>query len=134
MLHSPLSTLLLDLDGVIRHFDSEVMALVKQKRSIGFVVAVLTNGTDTVQEEMRHFEIDGQFDAVFSSWDIGHAKPDPKAFQHVCNELNVEPGSVFFTDDSPSKLAGAIEIGMTARPFLGVDQLKSDLDQLFGDF
>lgn len=196
MPQSPISTLLLDLDGVIRHFDpdhvsrveakhglnpgqltatafspellhpaitgvitraqwqqrigeevnsppaaqewmaergkidAEMMAIVEETRSLGFVVAVLTNGTDTVHQEIRHFGLDGQFDAVFTSWEIGYAKPDPKAFQHVCNELNVHPRNVFFTDDSHSKLAGAIEIGMTARMFRGVEHFKRDLDEL----
>ena len=76
---------------------------------------------------MAELGIDQRVDAVFNSAEIGHAKPDPRAFAHVCSELDVEPSTVFFTDDSAHKLAGAIELGMTVRHFVGVGDLRAAL-------
>ena len=67
---------------------------------------------------------------MFNTWDIGVAKPDPRAFQHCCNELGVAPAEVFFTDDTESKLAGAVELGMTARHFVDVETFRRHLGEL----
>jgi len=110
--------------------DWDMMALVDQLRAAGFVVAVLTNGTDTIAEEMQTLGVDDRFDAIFNSALIGYAKPDRRAFEYVSQALGVSPSAIFFTDDSPSKLAGAIEIGMHARTFEGIDTFRLHLAEL----
>lgn len=107
--------------------DAAMVAEVDALRSAGVVVAVLTNGTDTIPAEMEQLGLDTHFDAIFNSAEIGFAKPDRRAFEIVCSQLRVEPSSVFFTDDSASKLGGALDIGMTARRFEGVDVFRRHL-------
>ncbi len=113
--------------------DDEMMAIVDHLRARGLVVAVLTNGTDTICQELADHGIAKRFDAVFNSADIGVAKPDPAVFAHVCLALDVDPSAVFFTDDSVSKLTGAIEIGIDARLFEGIDTFRAHLAELFQD-
>ncbi|MEL7155437.1 MAG: HAD-IA family hydrolase [Actinomycetota bacterium] len=110
--------------------DPAMLDLVDDLRRRGLLVAVLTNGTDTIAAELVELGIDDRFDAVFSTADIGWAKPDRRAFAHVCSALAIEPAGVFFTDDSPGKLGGAVELGMTARPFVGVDDCRRTLAAL----
>lgn len=109
--------------------DLEMLIEVDKLRSSGVVVAVLTNGTDTIPAEMKELKLVDRFDAIFSTSQIGYAKPDRRAFEHVCKALEVDPALVFFTDDSESKLAGAIELGMTARQFVGVDTFRQHLGE-----
>lgn len=110
--------------------DHEIIEIVRALRSRGIAVAVLTNGTETVHEELAELGIGQEFDAVFTTADIGFAKPDPRAFRHVCEVLAVSPETVFFTDDTESKLSGAIELGMTAQHYTGVDVLRRTLSEL----
>ena len=110
--------------------DAEVVALVDELRAAGTTVSVLTNGTDAIPHEMAQLGLDSHFDAIFNSAAIGYAKPDVRAFRHVCEALSVDPTHVFFTDDSPSKLGGAIELGMTARVFTSVAALRQQLSEL----
>ena len=110
--------------------DGEMLAEVDTLRSAGVVVAILTNGTDAIPAEMRDLGLDVRFDAIFNSADIGVAKPDRRVFQAVCDALAVEPAEVFFTDDSASKLAGAVELGMAARLFEGVESFRDQLKEL----
>jgi len=112
--------------------DAEVVALVEELRAAGITVAVLTNGTDAIARELAELGLDSHFDAIFNSADIGYAKPDVRAFGHVCDALSVDPAHVFFTDDSQSKLAGAIELGMAARVFTSVAALRQQLSELWG--
>ena len=113
--------------------DDEMLAIIDQLRARGVVVAVLTNGTDTIRQELADHGIAERFDAVFNSAEIGLAKPDPAVFAHVCRSLDVDPSAAFFTDDSTSKLTGAIEIGIDARLFEGIDTFRAHLAELFED-
>lgn len=110
--------------------DENMLAECDRLRSMGYTVAVLTNGTDEIADEVDQLGISAHVDAVFNSWDIRYAKPHPAAFRHCCLALDVDPASVFFTDDTEAKLAGATEIGMTARHFIGFADFRRHLDEL----
>ena len=110
--------------------EESMMAEVDRLRSAGYAVAVLTNGTDTIAEEMVSLGLDVRFDAIFNSAELGVAKPDRRAFEQVVAALGASPTEVFFTDDSRGKLAGAIEIGMVAELFTGVDAFRRCLAEL----
>ena len=107
--------------------DETMLAEVDDLRAQGTVVAVLTNGTDTIPAEMKALGLDARFDAIFNSAELGVAKPDRRVFEAVCDRLDVDPTAVFFTDDSASKLQGALEIGMTARLFESVERFRQHL-------
>lgn len=110
--------------------DVDVLDLVDELRAGGVTVAILTNGTDAVAAELAQAGVDRRVDAVFNSADIGFAKPDIRAFEHVCRELEVAPAEVFFTDDSEGKLTGARELGMHVEHFVGVAKLRASLQAL----
>ncbi len=59
-----------------------------------------------------------------------YAEPGLSSGSGQHRELDTDPSTVFFTDDSTSKLHGAIEIGMTARRFQGVDLFRDHLAEL----
>lgn len=111
------------------HADPEVLELLDELRSAGYGVAVLTNGTDTVPDEVVSFGLVDHVDAVFNSADIGFVKPDVRAFQHVLDALGLDGSEVFFTDDSERKLTGAAELGMVTHHFTGVDGLRLALSE-----
>lgn len=107
--------------------DTEMLGLIDELRAAGLTVAILTNGTDTIPSELAEAGIDVRVDAVFNSAEIGHAKPDRRAFEHVCAALGVAATEVFFTDDSPHKFDGALELGMTVHHFTGLADLRAAL-------
>jgi len=111
----------------VPHVDPEMLELADELRARGCTVAVLTNGTDRIPSEVAEQGIACRVDHVFNSAEIGHAKPDVRAFRHVLDILGVAGDEVFFTDDSPAKLAGAVEAGMHVHAFVGRDELRQEL-------
>lgn len=107
--------------------DERMLALSDRLRASGIRTAVLTNGTDTIPDELRELGIDTRVDAVFNSAEIGVAKPDVRVFQHVLDALALSPHEMFFTDDSASKLAGAEDLGISTHHFTGIDGLRDAL-------
>ncbi len=110
--------------------DEEMLDLADELRVRGTVVAVLTNGTDAVRAEVEAQGISSRVDHVFNSAEIGLVKPDPAVFQHVLDTLGLPGKAVFFTDDSPGKLAGAVEVGMVTHAFVGRAELRQELERL----
>lgn len=62
---------------------------------------------------LTRFGLDGRFERVLVSDQLGVAKPDPRGFAHVV-EL-AEKADVTLFDDSPSNVATAIDLGLDAR-------------------
>lgn len=107
--------------------DTEVLAVADALRAAGIRTAILTNGTDTIPAEADQLGLPLHFDAIFNSAEIGWAKPDARAFQHVLDALGLAASEVFFTDDSASKLVGAEEVGMLTHHFTSAEGLRGAL-------
>jgi glucose-1-phosphatase len=105
--------------------DEDVLAIVDEVRATGRPVAILTNGTSTIDEELAALDVVHRFDRIFNSAVIGHAKPDVRAFRHVLDALDRPGERVAFADDSPAKLAGATELGMATLAFTDATSLRS---------
>lgn len=99
-------------------------------QAAGYLTAILTNGTDETRDLVDSLGILGHFDAFFNSSEIGYAKPDIRVFQHVCDALDVEPATVFFLDDSESKLVGADKLGIQTHHFTGLDTFSRAFSRL----
>ncbi len=70
------------------------------------------------------------FTRVFSSFRIGHRKPDREAFEHVVAAIGVSPSSVLFFDDSIENVDGAIGAGLQAVHVATPESVRASLDQL----
>lgn len=110
--------------------DRDLLTVVDRLRGAGTPVALLTNGTDTIPDELEALGVAGRVDAVFNSADIGLTKPDPAVFLHVCETLGVEPAEVFFTDDTEGHVLSAARLGMTARLYEGLHPFLGHLSEL----
>lgn len=98
-----------------------------------YKTAVLSNITAnslnrrlTAQEQARCFDV------VIASAEIGHAKPEPEAYQIAAQQLSVEPEECVFIDDRDSFCAGAHATGMQAIHYQDFNQLRQELEGLLG--
>lgn len=108
--------------------DDEVLELAAELRSLGLTTAILTNGTDTVPAEFRALGFPTTFGTVFSSAEIGHAKPSAAVFHHVLDALEVGAHEVFFVDDTPGHVTAAAGLGIASHHFTDVSGLRAALD------
>ena len=97
--------------------DREMAQLVLDVRAAGTPVAVLTNGTTSIHDELEFVGLADHFDRVFCSSFIGITKPDAAVYLHVCEQMGVEPARVMFTDDSAGNVEGARTAGLQAHLF-----------------
>ena len=55
----------------------------------------------------------GAFDAIVTSDDVEHAKPEPDLYLLACERLGVAPGEAVALEDSPSGIVAATAAGLT---------------------
>ncbi len=106
--------------------DTDVVALVDEVRGDGSV-ALLSNATTRLHDDLRAAGIDGHFDAIVGSAHIRVAKPAPGAFLAAAERLGVAPEVCLFVDDRAENVEGARAVGMQAQLFTGIDDLRDVL-------
>ena len=90
---------------------AEALDLVRQARK-RCRVALLTNATSRLPEDLRLLGLDREVDAVVSSARIGVAKPSPEAFRRALRVLQHSPGGTVFCDDKAENTTGARAVGI----------------------
>ncbi|EAQ80283.1 HAD family hydrolase [Blastopirellula marina] len=61
------------------------------------------------------------------SYEAKSMKPDPGIYRAAIDQAGVASESIFFVDDRPENVAGALECGLDAVLFIGADRLREDL-------
>jgi len=95
-------------------------ALLERLRA-GYRVCCLTNSNGLHWSAIGAFL--EHFDVVFSSHLLGEIKPDEAVFVKVLDELDVEPGSVWFFDDSEPNVRAAERLGIRSFLVNGFEEL-----------
>jgi glucose-1-phosphatase len=75
----------------------------------------------------QNFPVFDTFDHIFTSYEAGFIKPDPRIYQKVITALGCEPAEIFYTDDREELIAAANKLGLRGFIYRGFEQLKQDL-------
>ena len=80
-------------------------------------IGLITNFNDGMmqREKIRGAGLEGQFDGVYISGEVGVWKPEPGIFQHAAQDLDVNPSKCVHIGNSIlSDIEGALAAGMQA--------------------
>ena len=99
--------------GVI---NKPVLDLLRQRR---VPVALVTNATTRLPQDLAALRLDAEFDHVISSSVIGVAKPDAGIFEAALRTLELEADQAFFVDDDVRHVNAAIRFGIRSYKFRG---------------
>lgn len=116
--------------------DERVVAKAAELRRRGIFCYVGTNQekyrTAFMKQEMG-FEM--KFDGVWSSSDLGVAKPSKKFFELIHARINrrqaIAPEEIMFWDDRMRNVIGAASVGMDAHLFEDYDGFEKKLKEVF---
>lgn len=109
------------------HPNDEAVALMEELSAAGHPVALLSNMPVCIAEAMDRLPWIRAMNARFYSGRMGLAKPDPRIYRGVAEELGARPADLVFIDDRPVNVAAAAGVGLTAVHFQGVDRLRAEL-------
>jgi putative hydrolase of the HAD superfamily len=113
------------------YIDHEVLGFVRDVRAAGVPVALCTNASIDLDEDLAVLGLTEEFDTVVNSAVVGAAKPAPDYFKAACLAVRTVPRYCLFVDDSHRNVEGARRVGIAAYRWNGVADLpylKAALD------
>lgn len=125
-----------ETDGLIARMfaavrpEERVVGAVRAARGAGVRTGLISNswGTSIYDPEA----LEGMFDTVVISGDVGLHKPQPEIYRLAAERLGVEPDECVFVDDLRENVRGAEEVGMTAVLHRDTEETVSRLEELLG--
>jgi FMN phosphatase YigB (HAD superfamily) len=95
-----------------------------------YTTALLSNAWDDLRGFLEDvWQIEGIFDRIFISAELGLAKPDPEIYQWVITELKQDPSTMIFIDDFIENVEAARNAGLNAVHFVTREQALSELEE-----
>lgn len=106
----------------------QVGALLERLKS-GYRVAALSNAwSDARGRTEGVYGFEHLFEFIAYSAEIGFAKPDPRAYMFVVEQLEVQPDQTLFVDDSATNIAAAAALGMHVVQCTHPEQMIHDVE------
>lgn len=102
-----------------------LLRLVDEHRAAGLAVAILSNDGSSLRGYIEALGIAHHFDQVYVSGELGVMKPDRRIYQHVIEDLGLEPQAVLFIDDKQANVDGARRAGLQAELYSSVSGLRA---------
>lgn len=106
----------------------EVIDYAKEIRDGDIKIFIGTNNekyrTEYIREDMGFGKI---FDKIYSSGELGHAKPDAMFFEYILNKNRLKPSEVFFVDDDIINVRGAKKVGIDSLVFKNLAGFKKEI-------
>jgi putative hydrolase of the HAD superfamily len=117
--------------ALVPRVDHEVVALLRQARSVASVpVALVSNATTRLEWDLARQDLADLADTVVNTARIGVAKPDHRVYRLAAERLGIPPARCLFVDDTPANVTAAREAGMAAVHYRRVDDLRAALAPL----
>lgn len=92
----------------------------------GYIRAVATNRTDTMEQVLIHYGLTDQFDMVVTAADVKNPKPHPEPLEKIMDRFSLSPDQVLFIGDSMYDQQAARAAGTVFAAFRQ-PQLEADL-------
>jgi putative hydrolase of the HAD superfamily len=102
----------------------DVLDYAQELRS-NLTIAILTNNSSRLVQDLEVLELTESFDYVFNSAQIGVAKPHQDVYVHVSRQLGLTFQEWLFVDDSLENVQGARSVGVRAHHFSNLVELRT---------
>lgn len=110
--------------------DERLFAYIEQELKPRFKIGMLSNAGDNWLDEIFKPEQLALFDAVALSFETGHLKPSPEAYQAIAQKLGVELEACVFLDDQERYCTAAQDLGMRVVYYRDFEQGKQGLEAI----
>ncbi|MGO8957927.1 MAG: HAD family hydrolase [Streptosporangiaceae bacterium] len=119
-------------DWYCGELDAELASYVAGLRP-HYRTGILSNSIDGARrEEQARFGLEQLVDVVVYSHEIGVAKPDPRAYQALCEQLGVAADELVFLDNRAPNVAAARRLGIHGLLYAGAAESILAIDSLLG--
>ena len=132
-IHSPRTVAELSLlyrDMYLDHaqIDHGLLDVISRLKRLYTIVA-MSNSVDIHHHINLKRGLMDHFHRVYMSYQIGHIKPDKRAFIHVIGDLKTHPTEMLFIDDRLENIHAAAELGLHTHHYRGRLQFLDHLTE-----
>ncbi len=110
--------------------DEQMLGAVRGFRAAGIRTGLISNSWGSALYDREQLE--GMFDAIVISGDVGMHKPEPQIFELGAERLGLAASDCVFVDDLRENCDGAEAVGMTAILHRGAESTLPQLERLLG--
>jgi len=93
---------------------------------------VFTNSSFSIFEPESKAKLKPLFSQIFAAKDLGWSKDLPASYLKLAEELQIEPSSAFFVDDTLTNVEAAARAGMSTHHFTDNTSLISKIEAFVG--
>lgn len=104
--------------------DTDVRELITTCRNKATIV-LATNATSRLPDDLRALGIDGHFDFIVNSSDIGHVKPDAEFYRRALEIAGACAERAVFIDDTLKNVEQASVQGLRGHHYSNIKELKA---------
>lgn len=108
----------------------EMIFSVERLRAKGFIVAMLSDQTNWLEDLDQKTGFFRHFDRVFNSYRIHKSKRDASVFKDVCAALGVKSEETLFVDDNGNHIKRAQGQGLKTIHFTGMQEYERQLKNI----
>ncbi len=126
---SPSQAELLNACSSIFSLNAPMMPLIGQLAAVGFPMGILSNTCSAHWEHVfkRFRFLEDNFQDYILSYESKSMKPDSKIYLDAIKTANLPASQIFFIDDKPENVEGAIAAGLDAVLYTTAQQAIQDL-------
>lgn len=88
---------------------------------------LVTNATSRLRADLTALGIVSEFDGIFNSSEIGHAKPSPEIFHAILAKTGLHAEEAFFIDDTVKNVEAATALGFGGHYYENQTKLSATL-------
>ena len=113
----------------IFNMNTPMMPVIGQLAAVGFPMGILSNTCSAHWDHVfkRFHFLQNSFQDYILSFESKSMKPDQKIYQDAIKTANLPANEIFFIDDKPENVEGAIAAGMDAVLYTSAEQAIIDL-------
>ena len=129
---APDSQRLLNALSDIFDLNQAMLPIISGLSQAGIPIGILSNTCQAHWEfVVREYPVlTGPFSEAVLSFEVQSMKPDLKIYQAAIEQAGTEPNRIFFMDDKPENVDGAIEAGIHAVQFQSASELTRQLAEI----
>ncbi len=110
-----------------------MLKTVQDLKKKGFLVGILSDQSNWLEELDEKYDFMSHFDRVFNSYHLHKSKKEPSLFAEVCAYLKLEAREVLFIDDNPGNIERAASKGLNTIHFRNVADFKQKLEKIISE-
>jgi len=109
------------------HLNQPATDLLTSATLQGVRLLFTANSTPRLRDDLAFHDLGDLAEQTFASYEIGYAKPDPRAYEHVLRTTRLDPTRALCIETDPSWLPVAGQLGLPGHPYRTAERLRHEL-------